>query len=169
MASDDPNYNSLHQTNVGCFGLFESIDDRDVAAALFDAAASWLRKKGRTEIMGPIDYSTNYVCALLIDGFEFPPTVLTAHNPPYYRELIEGCGFTKAKDWYAWWFADPSKAVAQFATARDSRSQALPCHFSSSAISKIFGMKADGSVKFTTKRGKRTGALCHSQKRRSSS
>ena len=48
MASDDPNYNSLHQTNVGCFGLFESIDDRDVAAALFDAAASWLRKKGRS-------------------------------------------------------------------------------------------------------------------------
>jgi len=25
--------------------------------------------------------------------------------------LIEGCGFTKAKDWYAWWFADPSKAA----------------------------------------------------------
>ena len=74
MASDDPNYNSLHQTNVGCFGLFECIDDRDVAAALFEAAASWLRKKGRAEIMGPIDYSTNYVCALLIDGFEFPPT-----------------------------------------------------------------------------------------------
>jgi GNAT superfamily N-acetyltransferase len=111
MASDDPNYNSLHQSNVGCFGLFECIDDRNVAAALFEAAASWLRKKGRTEIMGPIDYSTNYVCGLLIDGFRFPPTILTAHNPPYYRELIESCGFTKAKDWYAWWFADPSKAV----------------------------------------------------------
>ena len=113
MASDDPNYNTLHQTNVGCFGLFESIDDREVAAALFEAAASWLRKKGRTEIMGPIDYSTNYVCGLLIEGFQFPPTILTAHNPPYYRELIESCGFTKAKDWYAWWFADPSKAVTQ--------------------------------------------------------
>jgi len=112
MASDDPNYNSLHQSNVGCFGLFESIDDHDVASALFEAAANWLRKKGRTEIMGPIDYSTNYVCGLLIDGFQFPPTILTAHNPPYYRHLIESCGFTKAKDWYAWWFADPSKAVA---------------------------------------------------------
>jgi len=112
MASDDPNYNSLHQSNVGCFGLFESIDDRDVATALFEAAANWLRKKGRTEIMGPIDYSTNYVCGLLIDGFQFPPTILTAHNPSYYRHLIEGCGFTKAKDWYAWWFADPAKAVA---------------------------------------------------------
>ena len=112
MASDDPNYNSLHQTNVGCFGLFESIDDHHVAAALFEAAASWLRRKGRTEMMGPIDYSTNYVCGLLIDGFQFPPTILTAHNPPYYRHLIESCGFIKAKDWYAWWFADPAKAVA---------------------------------------------------------
>ena len=111
MASDDPNYNSLHQSNVGCFGLFECIDDIDVAAALFQAAEDWLRKKGRTEVMGPIDYSTNYVCGLLIEGFQFAPTILTAHNPPYYRELIESCGFTKAKDWYAWWFDDPAKAV----------------------------------------------------------
>jgi len=112
MASDDPNYNSLHQSNVGCFGLFESIDDHDVASALFEAAANWLRAKGRTEMMGPIDYSTNYVCGLLIGGFQFPPTILTAHNPPYYPHLIESCGFTKAKDWYAWWFADPSQAMA---------------------------------------------------------
>jgi GNAT superfamily N-acetyltransferase len=111
MASDDPNYNSLQQTNIGCFGLFESIDDREVAAALFDAAANWIRKKGRTEMMGPIDYSTNYVCGLLIDGFQFPPTIMTAHNPGYYSQLIESSGFAKAKDWYAWWFADPSKAV----------------------------------------------------------
>jgi GNAT superfamily N-acetyltransferase len=113
MASDDPNYNSLHETNVGCFGLFECIDDQEVAGALFEAVASWLRKKGRGEMMGPIDYSTNYVCGLLIDGFQFPPTILTAHNPPYYRHLIESCAFTKAKDWYAWWFADPEKAAAR--------------------------------------------------------
>ena len=113
MASDDPNYNSLHETNVGCFGLFECIDDHDVAAALFDTAASWLRNKGRTEMMGPIDYSTNYVCGLLIDGFQFPPTILTAHNPPYYAQLIERGGFAKAKDWYAWWFAKPVGAAAR--------------------------------------------------------
>jgi GNAT superfamily N-acetyltransferase len=111
MASDDPNYNSLHQTNVGCFGLFESIDDHHVAAALFEAVATWLWEKGRTEMMGPIDYSTNYVCGLLINGFQFPPTILTAHNPPYYQRLFESCDFAKAKDWYAWWFADPTKAV----------------------------------------------------------
>jgi len=134
MASDDPNYNSLHQSNVGCFGLFECTDDRDVAAALFEAAANWLRAKGRTEMMGPIDYSTNYVCGLLIDGFQFPPTILTAHNPRYYRHLIESCGFTKAKDWYAWWFADPAKAVAhlrRLATRFNARCPAVirPANF----------------------------------------
>jgi GNAT superfamily N-acetyltransferase len=113
MTSDDPNYNALHQSNVGCFGLFETIDDPEVAAALFRAAADWLRRKGRDEIMGPIDYSTNYVCGLLIDGFQHPPTLLTSHNPPYYAALIESCGFKKAKDLYAWWFSEPASAAAR--------------------------------------------------------
>ncbi len=127
MASDDPNYNALHEANVGCFGLFECIDDREVAAALFAAADDWLRKKGRTEVMGPIDYSTNYVCALLIDGFQYPPTLLTSHNPPYYAGLIESCGFTKAKDWYAWWFSEfpePAERLRKIALAR-SRKQGV--------------------------------------------
>ena len=110
MASDDPNYNALHQSNVGCFGMFESIDDAAVATALFARAAAWLRARGRTEMMGPIDYSTNYVCGLLIRGFEHPPMVLTAHNPPYYAQLIEQAGFAKAMDLFAWWFSDPARA-----------------------------------------------------------
>jgi GNAT superfamily N-acetyltransferase len=113
MASDDPNYNAHHGTNVGCFGLFESIDDQAVANALFDAAADWLRHKGRDDIMGPIDYSTNYVCGLLIDGFQHPPMLLTSHNPPYYPALIEGWGFEKIMDLYAWWFADPAEAAVR--------------------------------------------------------
>lgn len=127
MVSDDPNYNALHGTNVGCFGLFESIDDRDVAAALFDAAAKWLRARGRNEIMGPIDYSTNYVCGLLVDGFEHPPTILTSHNPRYYPALFESCGFGKTKDFYAWWLADRNQAVSrltQFAARQKRRETA---------------------------------------------
>ncbi len=111
LASDDPNYNSLHQANVGCFGLFECIDDHRVARALLGAAEEWLRNRGRTEIMGPIDYSTNYTCGLLVDGFEHPPTLLTAHNPPYYERLITAQNFEKAKDFYAWWFSDPARAA----------------------------------------------------------
>jgi hypothetical protein len=124
MASDDPRYNAFHKSNVGCFGLFECIKDGEVAGALFAAAEEWLQARGRTEMMGPIDYSTNYVCALLIDGFQHPPTLLTSHNPPYYAELIEGCGFTKAKDWYAWLFTEfprPIERLRRIAEARAGR------------------------------------------------
>jgi GNAT superfamily N-acetyltransferase len=124
MASDDPNYNSLHQSNIGCFGMFECIDNAEVAAALFQAASNWLRARGRSEVMGPIDYSTNYVCGLLIDGFEHPPTVLTAHNPPYYMRLFEQCGFVKEKDWYAWWFSEfrrPASKLRKIANARAAK------------------------------------------------
>jgi GNAT superfamily N-acetyltransferase len=113
MASDDPRYNELHQSNVGCFGLFECTDNREVASALFEAASNWLRARGRNEIMGPIDYSTNYVCGLLVDGFEHPPTLLTAHNPSYYAPLIEKWGFVKEIDFYGWWFSDATAAAVR--------------------------------------------------------
>jgi len=123
MASDDPNYNALHQSNIGCFGLFESLDDVDIANALFAAAAKWARDKGRTEMIGPIDYSTNYVCGLLIDGFQHPPTLLTAHNPPYYARLIEACGFEKVKDWYAWWFEPRDAPIGRLRRLADARAR----------------------------------------------
>ena len=106
LVSDDPRYNEQHQSNVGCFGMFDCIDDRQVAAALLDAAAAWLRARGRTTMMGPIDYSTNYPCGLLIEGFDTPPRVMMNHHRPYYARLLETWGLTKAKDLYAWWFND---------------------------------------------------------------
>ena len=112
-ASDDPKYNKLHGSNIGCFGMFESIDDPEVANALFEAAAKWLRDLGRNEIMGPIDYSTNYLCGLLVDGFQHPPMLLTSHNPPSYTRLLEGWGFEKVMDFFAWWFAEPANAAAR--------------------------------------------------------
>jgi GNAT superfamily N-acetyltransferase len=104
LASDDPLYNAKHDDSVGCFGMFESIEDPEVADALLDAAAEWMTTRGRTRIMGPINYSTNYECGLLIDGFDTPPRVMMNHNPPYYRGLLESWGLVKAKDLYAWWF-----------------------------------------------------------------
>lgn len=114
MASDDPNYNREHQANVGCFGMFESIDDEGVAAALLDAAADWLRSRGRKVLRGPIDYSLNYNCGLLIDGFDTPPRIMMNHNPPYYAHLLQSWGLAKAKDMYAWWFDARQPVLAEW-------------------------------------------------------
>ena len=103
LASDDPNYNARHDANAGMFGMFESVDDPAVASALLEAAAGWLRARGRTAILGPIEYSTNYTCGLLVDGFDTPPRILMNHNPPYYRALLEGWGLRPVKELYAWW------------------------------------------------------------------
>ena len=104
LVSDDSRYNRAHGTNVGCFGLFESIDDPRTCRSLLDTGARWLAARGRTELLGPIDYSTNYPTGLLVDGFSSPPSVMMNHHPEYYQELLAGCGLTKAKDLYAWWF-----------------------------------------------------------------
>jgi GNAT superfamily N-acetyltransferase len=106
LVSDDPNYNEQQKANVGCFGMFESIDDAETAHSLLDSAADWLRRRGRTGVLGPIDYSTNYPCGLLVDGFDTPPRVLMNHNRIYYPRLLESWGLSKCKDLYCWWFID---------------------------------------------------------------
>lgn len=112
VVSDDPNYNRVHGTNLGCFGMFESIDDTRTARVLLDRACAWLRSRGRTQIMGPIDYSTNYPCGLLVDGFDTPPSIMMNHQPAYYQRLFKRYGLEKAKDMYAWWFGRDNKMDA---------------------------------------------------------
>ena len=106
LVSDDPRYNAEHKSNTGCFGMFESADDPEMTQGLVEAASKWLRDRGRTAIMGPIDYSTNYSCGLLVEGFHAPPRIMDNHNPTYYAGLLESCGLAKAKDLYSWWFTD---------------------------------------------------------------
>ncbi len=107
LVSDDPRYNAEHKSNTGCFGMFESADDPEMAQGLMNAASKWLHDRGRTAILGPIDYSTNYSCGLLVEGFDTPPRIMDNHNPPYYAGLLESCGLAKAKDLFSWWFLDP--------------------------------------------------------------
>jgi GNAT superfamily N-acetyltransferase len=112
--SDDPNYNVEHESNVGCFGMFETINDREVVRSLFDAAVSWLHARGRTSMIGPIDYSTNYPSGLLIEGFDTPQRVMMNHNPPYYAELLDEIGLRKSKDMYAWWFDSENESIERW-------------------------------------------------------
>jgi ribosomal protein S18 acetylase RimI-like enzyme len=113
----DPHYNEFHGTNEGFFGLFECINDAGVARALFDAASQWLRSKGFNKVLGPMNFSTNQECGLLVDGFT-PPAIMTTYNPPYYAALIEANGFTKAKDLFSFELsssAQPPEKVVRIA------------------------------------------------------
>jgi len=86
----------------GFFGFFESIDDQEVAGKLFDAVRQWFAERNIFSMRGPMNPSQNYELGLLIEGFDSSPTFMMTYNPPYYARLIEGCGFRKAQDLYAY-------------------------------------------------------------------
>jgi GNAT superfamily N-acetyltransferase len=95
-------HNKYHNDNVGFFGFFESINDQEVANALFDSAKKWLKEKGLTEMRGPANPSSNEEYGMLIDGFDDEPRIMMTYNPIYYLDLCNNYGFTKAKDLYAY-------------------------------------------------------------------
>ena len=92
----------FHQDAVGFFGFFESIDDQDVAGALLTAAEGWVGERGLRRIRGPLSFSTNEECGLLVDGFETAPKVMMPHHLPYYATLLRTAGYTRAKDLFAY-------------------------------------------------------------------
>lgn len=99
-------HNEFHEDRVGFFGLFEATDDAEVARALVDAAAAWLRARGMETMRGPMNLSTNEEVSspgVLIDGFNTRPAVTMSHNPPYYGALMEAAGLAKSKDLLAYW------------------------------------------------------------------
>jgi len=95
-------HNRRYRERRGFFGFFESENDPAIAQALFAAVRGWLAARRIEHLRGPMNPSYNYEMGLLIDGFERPPTFMMTYNPPYYRELVEACGFYKAKDLYAY-------------------------------------------------------------------
>jgi GNAT superfamily N-acetyltransferase len=92
-----------YHDGVGFFGFFDSIDEQDVANALFDAASSWLKERGCTTIRGPMNPSMNHTVGLLIEGFDSPPFFMMTYNPPYYATLVENYGFAKSQDLFSFW------------------------------------------------------------------
>ena len=101
-AQVDERWDEFQGGSDAMFGFFETANDPEVAAALFEAANEWVRSKGRSRILGPMDFTTNDEVGILIEGFERRPMILEPWHPPYYRELVEAAGFGKAMDLQMW-------------------------------------------------------------------
>lgn len=110
-ASDDPHYRQRHNDNAGFFGMFECIQSIPVAHALLDQANNWCMKKGRSSVLGPIDFSTNNLIGLLVEGHGLPQRIMMNYHPPYYQDLIESWGGQKEQDLVSWTTSDASKTL----------------------------------------------------------
>jgi len=101
-AQVDRIFNEFQDNTWGLFGFFECEQDPEAAAALQAAAEQWLRARGRDRMVGPMDFTMNDECGVLVEGFERPPIILTNWTPRYYPALIEGAGMVKAMDTLMW-------------------------------------------------------------------
>jgi GNAT superfamily N-acetyltransferase len=101
-AAVDENYAAFHGERMGTFGFFETIDEPAVAARLLAAAEDFARAHGATVMRGPMSFSTNHEIGLLVEGFDTPPMVMMTYNPLSYAALIEGSGYRKAMDLFAY-------------------------------------------------------------------
>ena len=72
-AQYDDNFNAYHDNRWGMFGFLELEDAPDILEPMLEAASIWLRAHGRDRMVGPMDFTMNDECGVLIDGFERMP------------------------------------------------------------------------------------------------
>lgn len=81
------------------FTRFDSIDDQEVADALFNAVEKWAKDKGMTEFCGPLGFNDMEREGLLVEGFDKLSTFEEQYNAEYYEKLVVNHGFKTEVEW----------------------------------------------------------------------
>lgn len=98
------NHNAFNNSQDGFFGFFDCVEDGQISNMLFQEVQKWLMAKGAKTMIGPVNFSTNESCGLLIEGFNSPSMVMMPYNYAYYSALLESMGFRKKTDLLAYQF-----------------------------------------------------------------
>ena len=101
-ASIDRGHNEKYDERTGFFGFIDTVNDQEVCSALITRAEEWLRHHGMTRVQGPMSLNINEEIGCLVEGFDTPPAIMMPHHHPYQGALVEGAGYKKVKDLYAW-------------------------------------------------------------------
>lgn len=92
-------FNECHNTKKAQFYFFDTIDDLEVACALFDAVCAWAKERGMDTLVGPKGLSPFDGYGILVEGFENRQMMtMMNYNYDYYPKLMEAMGFEKEVD-----------------------------------------------------------------------
>ncbi|MDQ2648093.1 MAG: hypothetical protein M3Z03_00905 [Actinomycetota bacterium] len=76
----------------GRFGFWALVDDGDVAAALLEAARSWLAERGCAGMRGPLSFDDGDEPGVLVEGFHAPGRTGLPWHPPSDHHRLEAAG-----------------------------------------------------------------------------
>ncbi|MEA3496833.1 MAG: hypothetical protein U9R42_12475 [Bacteroidota bacterium] len=81
------------------FSQPEFIDDTEVSTKLFEAVEDWAKENGAIGIHGPLGFTNLDTQGLLIEGFDYLPSIASVYNKKYYQNHIEKLNYEKEIDW----------------------------------------------------------------------
>lgn len=81
------------------YGWIDFIDDIEVSSALLETVADWGRKRGMTQIAGPLGFTDFDPEGMLVEGFDRLGTMSMIYNHEYYHRHLEKLGYVKETDW----------------------------------------------------------------------
>ena len=96
------------------FGWFDTIDDREVSAALIAKVEEFGKAHGMTHIVGPLGYTDFDPEGMLVEGFDQQSTMPLIYNHSYYVQHIEALGFKKDADWLEYRIFVPDQMPQKF-------------------------------------------------------
>jgi hypothetical protein len=92
----------LEAAGTGHFGLLAAEPDARLVEALLAQAEAWLAARGVKRVIGPFNLSVNEESGLLVAGHDTPPMLMMGHDRPHLGAMIEGAGYAKERDLYAY-------------------------------------------------------------------
>jgi len=60
---------------------------------------NWFREKGLESLHGPLGFNNLDNQGLLIEGFDYLPSIASVYHKPYYQKHFEDLGYSKENDW----------------------------------------------------------------------
>ena len=92
-------YNKIIGRKMGRMSRLEFIDDPEVSEKLLQTAENFLKEKGMEAVHGPLGFTNFDNQGLLIEGFEYIPSIASVMHFPYFQKHIEQRGYKKENDW----------------------------------------------------------------------
>ena len=96
-------YNELRGEQTAFFTHFETIENFAVAEALFSEVFEWCSGRGLNKLVGPKGFLTADGMGMLVEGFDRPPAIGIAYNPPFYHDFMIRLGFERETDFMSGW------------------------------------------------------------------
>jgi len=92
-------YNKKVGVKYGRINRIEFYDNHEISEQLINTATEWFREQGMEYIHGPLGFTNLDTQGMLIEGFDYLPSVASVYHQPYYKEHFERLGFEKENDW----------------------------------------------------------------------